>query len=277
MRTVIWRRQRLAIRVVGSGPPVVLVHNAGADHTLWLPVAERLADRYTVVLPDLPGFGASDHPRLRYGLDDFADAVEAVADAFGPRVAVGGSCVGGAAAWRHAMRRPTAVAALALVHPATWQTVSGGQVGWLHAVLGDRPAARAMTLATLERAWRVPAVRMAVIRRLTVAPLSEMAQSQVDAALTRPHTLRVLAELLSELRTFAVLDGFVRGPDFPPVLLAWGARNPVVPIQGISAIARALRPKAVVELPESGHLCPLEAPERLASSFRRVLDRAVWR
>src|SRR5258706_16183940 len=46
-------------RVIGNGPPVVLLHPFPANHEFWLPVAEALSTRYRVILPDLRGHGES--------------------------------------------------------------------------------------------------------------------------------------------------------------------------------------------------------------------------
>ena len=51
----------------GSGPPVLLLHGYPQTHLAWRHVAPRLARSFTVVAPDLPGYGESrtdsDHPR----------------------------------------------------------------------------------------------------------------------------------------------------------------------------------------------------------------------
>lgn len=44
---------------LGSGPPVVLIHPLGADGSVWEPVLADLAQDFDVIVPDLPGFGAS--------------------------------------------------------------------------------------------------------------------------------------------------------------------------------------------------------------------------
>ena len=49
----------IAYRVLGEGSSVVLLHPFPASHEFWLPVAEALAGRYRVVLPDLRGHGDS--------------------------------------------------------------------------------------------------------------------------------------------------------------------------------------------------------------------------
>src|SRR5258708_12739908 len=49
----------IVYRVLGEGPPVVLLHPFPANHEFWLPVAEALSGRYRVILPDLRGHGES--------------------------------------------------------------------------------------------------------------------------------------------------------------------------------------------------------------------------
>jgi pimeloyl-ACP methyl ester carboxylesterase len=46
--------------VLGSGPPVVLLHPFPANHDLWKPAAQAVLSRYRVILPDLRGHGDSD-------------------------------------------------------------------------------------------------------------------------------------------------------------------------------------------------------------------------
>jgi haloacetate dehalogenase len=51
------------VRHGGSGSPVLLLHGHPRTHTTWHRVAPQLADRFTVVCPDLRGYGASSKPR----------------------------------------------------------------------------------------------------------------------------------------------------------------------------------------------------------------------
>jgi haloacetate dehalogenase len=46
----------------GKGPPLLLVHGYPQNHTIWHKVAPRLAERFTLVIPDLRGYGASSKP-----------------------------------------------------------------------------------------------------------------------------------------------------------------------------------------------------------------------
>ena len=49
----------LRVRHGGSGPPILLLHGHPRTHTTWHRVAPLLADRFTVVCPDLRGYGES--------------------------------------------------------------------------------------------------------------------------------------------------------------------------------------------------------------------------
>ena len=46
----------------GSGPPLLLLHGYPQTHVMWRKVAPRLAQDFTVVVPDLRGYGDSSKP-----------------------------------------------------------------------------------------------------------------------------------------------------------------------------------------------------------------------
>ena len=50
---------RLRVAAGGAGPPVLLLHGFPQTHLAWRAVAPLLAERFRVVCPDLPGYGAS--------------------------------------------------------------------------------------------------------------------------------------------------------------------------------------------------------------------------
>ena len=53
--------------VGGSGPPLLLLHGYPQSHVMWHKVAPRFAEEFTVVVPDLRGYGDSSKPPRRPG------------------------------------------------------------------------------------------------------------------------------------------------------------------------------------------------------------------
>jgi pimeloyl-ACP methyl ester carboxylesterase len=86
----------VAYRELGAGPPLALLHSALLSHMEWEPAAGQLADRFRVVLPDLPLHGDSeDRPRHPYTLDWFAEVLAGfAAEVLGPRPLIAGHDVG---------------------------------------------------------------------------------------------------------------------------------------------------------------------------------------
>ncbi len=83
---------RIAYREVGSGPPLVLLHSATLSHREFEPLIDELADRYRLVLPDLPLHGDSEDQQLySYSTDWLVDVISSfIHDAGGPNPLVGG-------------------------------------------------------------------------------------------------------------------------------------------------------------------------------------------
>src|SRR5258706_7503765 len=54
---------KLQYLTAGRGPAVVLLHGYAETSRMWRPLMPRLADRFTVIAPDLPGIGGSDIPK----------------------------------------------------------------------------------------------------------------------------------------------------------------------------------------------------------------------
>jgi haloacetate dehalogenase len=54
---------RIFVRTGGKGPPLLLLHGYPQTHAMWHRVAPDLAKRFSLVVADLPGYGASDAPK----------------------------------------------------------------------------------------------------------------------------------------------------------------------------------------------------------------------
>lgn len=112
---------RIHVTYAGSGPPVLLLHGYPQTHVMWHAVAPRLAQRFTVVCPDLRGYGDSDVPA---GGDDHAgyskrtmarEQLDVMADLGFERFAVVAHDRGARVALRMALDHPTAVTRLAIL------------------------------------------------------------------------------------------------------------------------------------------------------------------
>jgi haloacetate dehalogenase len=114
-------RGAIHARVGGDGPPLLLLHGYPQSHLMWHAVAPRLAERYSVVVTDLTGYGesfrpepAADHaPHSKRALA--LDQVQAMAALGHERFAVAGHDRGGRVAYRMALDDPDRVSALAVL------------------------------------------------------------------------------------------------------------------------------------------------------------------
>jgi pimeloyl-ACP methyl ester carboxylesterase len=129
---------RVAYRELGAGPPLALLHSAMLSHMEWEPAVRRLAERFRVVLPDLPLHGDSeDRPRHPYTIDWFADVLGGfAADVLGPRPVIAGHDIG-AEILLHAVHRGSLAPARIVLMPnrlhrpteqarlrAAWRTIA---------------------------------------------------------------------------------------------------------------------------------------------------------
>lgn len=114
--------QRIRVRYGGSGPAVVLLHGHPRTHTTWYAVAPRLvAAGYTVVCPDLRGYGQSGKPvtdadHAPYSKREFAGDVVRLMTSLGhERFAVAGHDRGSYVAYRTALDHPERVSKLVVM------------------------------------------------------------------------------------------------------------------------------------------------------------------
>jgi haloacetate dehalogenase len=115
--------------LAGSGPALLLLHGHPQTHVTWRKVAPQLARQYTVVTPDLRGYGDSGKPdggeqHINYAKRSMAaDLVELMHALELRRFAVVGHDRGGRVAHRMALDYPDAVARLALFDIAPTATM----------------------------------------------------------------------------------------------------------------------------------------------------------
>ena len=111
---------RIHLSVGGEGPPLLMLHGHPQTHLTWHKIAPRLAERFTVVLPDLRGYGDSAKPEggerhVNYSKRAMAaDQVEVMRALGFSRFAVVGHDRGARVAHRMALDHPDAVSQVAL-------------------------------------------------------------------------------------------------------------------------------------------------------------------
>ncbi|MDQ6694136.1 MAG: alpha/beta fold hydrolase [Chloroflexota bacterium] len=213
--------------VGNPGPPLVLLHGfqAGADY--WLPhPLPLLAREFRIIAPDLPGFGSSGR-LAKYSLDSYAECLLAFLDVLG---------VGQAYLLGHSM---------------------GAQIGIALAVKSSDRVTKLLLVdsAGLPRtgpAWTAP------LQMLTDASTYHYKLYPKMFRLARKST--ALRECLLMIRDEHVTD-YLRKLHMP-VLIIWGSRDRVVPLEHGSFLARNIPGARLAIIRGAGHMPFYQKPEQ---------------
>jgi pimeloyl-ACP methyl ester carboxylesterase len=262
---------RVAYRLAGSGPPIVLIHGITASSVVWEPVAPRLARHHTVLAPDLLGHGQSAKPRGDYSMGAFAsgirDLVLSLGLGPGPATVIGHS-LGGGVAMQFAYQFPERVGRLALIS-------SGGLGRRVNGLLRAATFPGAELVLPVLAGHHVLSAGRSVGRALSRmrVPLGndviEMARGH--ASLGDPqsrtafvHTLRASVDVGGQ-RVQGV-DRLYLAAELP-LLIVWGARDRIIPVDH-GRRAHELVPGSRFELFErAGHFPHLDEPERFVATL----------
>jgi 3-oxoadipate enol-lactonase len=107
----------------GLGPPLFLIHGIGARRSTFGRLVEGLKDRFTCISYDLRGHGESPVPKVRFGLDELVDDLEALRSKMGIETAhFAGHSLGGMIGPAYARRFPSRVLSLGLWSTAAFRT-----------------------------------------------------------------------------------------------------------------------------------------------------------
>lgn len=110
-----------------DGPPIILLHSSGNYARIWEWVAQRLNPQYRVLAPDQRGHGDTEEPPSGNAAEDYAEDVEAFAQALGlERFVLGGRSLGVRVAMVYAARSPQRVKALIFVGGPHFSTIHPG-------------------------------------------------------------------------------------------------------------------------------------------------------
>lgn len=267
---------RRAFRVAGSGPAILLIHGIGDNSTTWHTVQSALAQRFTVIAPDLLGHGSSDKPRADYSVAAYANGMRDLLSVLDiDRVTVVGHSLGGGVAMQFAYQFPQLVDRLILVG-------AGGVT---------KDVNIALRVASLPMGTEA----LALLRLPLVLPALQLAGRAAGAVLGStglghdiPDMLRILADLpeptasAAFARTLrAVVDW--RGQvvtmldrcyltESVPVQLIWGDADSVIPVSH-ARMAHSAMPGSQLEIfSGSGHFPFHDDPDRFVEVVERFIN-----
>lgn len=261
-----WNGRSVRWESFGDGPPIVFCHGTPWSSDLWRPFASALADRFTVYLWDMPGYGqSSKDPGHAVSLDVqgelFADLLNYWSlDA--PHVVA--HDYGGAVALRAHLLSGSTFASLALIDVvalAPWGSPFFRLIGDHSPVFNQLPGNihSAVVAAYIESATHRP-LPDHTIKSLTSPWLGEEGQ---------PAFYRQIAQ--ADQRFTDEVEPLYSQIDIP-VAIMWGEEDPWIPVDRAHRLAELIPHAQLHLIAQAGHLIQVEAPVPLASKIGEWLS-----
>ncbi|GHB87753.1 3-oxoadipate enol-lactonase [Streptomyces umbrinus] len=240
-----------------SKPTVVLLHGVGLDHTMWEPTAALLADRFTVITPDLPGHGPRPPVSDGVTLADLADGVVGEIPAGSHLV---GFSLGALVAQHVALRRPELVATLTSVSSVCDRTAEE-RASVLDRLRAAEADFRASAAASLKRWYDGTDVDPDRVTRTQATLLSNDVGS-----------------FLNCYRVFATADSEL-APDLGAIgvraLAVTGENDPGSTPEMTHRLTAALPDCRAVVVPQARHMLPVERPEAFVDSLTTFIGECA--
>jgi 3-oxoadipate enol-lactonase len=248
--------------VLGSGPPVVLLHPFPANHNLWKPAAQALITRYRVILPDLRGHGESDVGDGPATMEKHAADIARVLDQEEVRrSAFVGISIGGYALFEFWRKYGERVDALVLCNTKAQ---------------ADTPEARSVRLQAatfvLERGTELFFGSM--IPKLMGKTTRDSRPDLVEGALRMMRSMspedvamaqRGMAERQDSVETLKTIN--------VPTLLVTGDEDILTGVAEAELMRQNLSGSEINVIAKAGHYSPWEQPEEVGKLLRQFLDR----
>ena len=236
---------RTHLRRGGSGAPLLYLHGAGGAPAI-LPFMEKLAERFDVLVPEHPGYGASGEPQWLENIHDVAYFyLDFLKQLNLKDVLLVGTSMGGWIAMEMAVRDCSRLSQLVLVGPAGITSPDARVADTF--LMTPEEAVRAL--------YHDPKIAEAL---LAVPPTPE----SIDTMLKNRHTS---ARLAWEPRfNDPHLPKWLHRIDVP-VKIVWGEQDKIIPVKFVDHYKKLL-PKAQVHIVKAcGHLPPVEKPDEFVS------------
>jgi pimeloyl-ACP methyl ester carboxylesterase len=253
----------ITLHRAGRGEPLLYLHSASAEATLWGESFERLAQRYDVVVPVHPGFpGSGGLDRIRTIGDlvlhevDLLDALDI------RRTHVVGSSLGGWLAAELASLYPERVGSLVLVDAAGL---------WIEAA----PIAEVFGVLPGQLAERLFYDQQ--------HPVAQMLHAAGDTAFDTPPPEDVLLAFhqSTEATARVAWNPYFHNPALErrlnrisaPTLVLWGSEDRLIPRAHAERYCERIAGAALRTIPQCGHLPVLEQPAAFADAVSDFLGR----
>jgi len=262
-----------------DAPVVLLLHGFPTSSFQYRELIPRLADRYRVIAPDLPGFGFTtipDERHYKYSFEALANTMLAFTDALHlKRYAMYVFDYGAPTGFRLAMARPERVTAIVSQNGNAYEEGLGDAWApirryWTEPSAENRAAIRpALTLEGLRHEYSVGIPNPEVI-----APEGYT----LDAALmARPGNVDIQLDLFldyaNNVKLYPAFQEYFRKSK-PPLLAIWGKRDPYFIPAGAEAFRRDI-PNATVQFLDTGHFALETHLEDVATAMRQFLAKTL--
>lgn len=269
------RGRRVAYRIGGSGPLLVLIHGITSSSATWDRVLPKLARRYTVLAPDLLGHGRSDKLRDDYSVAAHANTVRDLLDALGyDSATLVGHSLGGGVALQFAYQYPERLERLVLVAPGGF----GREVSVLlraASVPGSGPVLAMAAWHPIVQAGTLLTKTLGRLGLHATTDLEELGRAYAllgDRASRRAfiHTLRSVVDLGGQRVT--AIDRIDLATQ-TPALIVWGEKDWVLPVRHGRHIHQLVPHTYLAIFEHAGHFPHRDDPAR----FVRVLNEFLAR
>jgi pimeloyl-ACP methyl ester carboxylesterase len=250
-----------------DAPTVLLVHGLGHwTQGAWDPMAAQLAKTHRVIGFDLPGFGDSDKPDIRYDLAFFSTTMHGIVGELGlDHYHLVGHSLGGMICADFASKYPSHIDSLTLIDPAGFVRTPKIFVR----ILAGEPVSRLFTLRPSRRFVR----RLLLQAFRNPHAISPEVYERAYALAADPRVCRAFLRVYSgALRDFLDMPGFhARLARYKgPTLLVWGRYDEYTPVRALNT-ARKVYPHAqTLIVDECGHCPNIEAPTPIVERMKTL-------
>jgi pimeloyl-ACP methyl ester carboxylesterase len=241
------RGAKLFLRRDGSGEPVLFLHGVQGLQG-WSEALSRLAERFTVIAPDHPGFGRSDAPDW---IDDVGDLayfyLDVLSQLANGRVHIVGHSLGGWIAMAMAIRSTAQIQSLTLVN-AAGISVNGVKRGDMFIGSAEETGRLLFAGEGAASRWAAGWQASDAMRELYDKNRAAAAKYTWQPRLYDPKLARWLHRI------------------DVPVHIVWGEGDFLIPPAHGAELSRLIPDATLSTIAGVGHLCDIEAPDKFAAA-----------